>query len=125
MDSVYDGVDERSKSGDDYPARIYVLVSGDWRFWNTRALNYVWASGLPQGQQWPNAFTANAWLIAVDSGKDHLGQWRHYRRNVRQDLRQAFGEAISEVHAVALMSDSDNAGQAATAWYGDIWFSAD
>ena len=125
VDRVYQGVDERSKSGDDYPARIYVVVSGGWRFWSTRALNYVWASLLPEGTQWPNAFTANARLIAVESGSAHLGEWRHYRRNVREDLRMAFGEAIPEIHAVALMSDSDNAGQAATAWYGDIWFSAD
>jgi len=125
VDAVYAGVDERSKSGDDYPARIYVVVSDGWRFWNTRALNYVWASRLPQGETWPNAFTANARLIAVESGPQHLGEWRHYRRNVRQDLLQAFGEAIPEIQAVALMSDSDNAGQAATAWYGDIWFSAD
>ena len=125
VDAVYEGVDERSKSGDDYPARIYLLVSGGWRFWNTRALNYVWASRLPVGEHWPNAFTANARLIAVESGPAHLGRWRHYRRNVRKDLLQAYGETIAEIDAVALMSDSDNAGQAATAWYGDIWFSAD
>jgi hypothetical protein len=125
VDAVYDGVDERSRTGDDYPARVYVVVSGGWRFWATRALSYVWASRLPVGARWPSAFTANAQLIALESGSDHLGEWRHYRRNVQQDLLRAFGEAVPEVHAVALMSDSDNAGQAATAWYGDIWFSAD
>lgn len=125
VDTVYDGVDERSKTGDDYPARIYVVVSGGWRFWDTRALSYVWASQLPEGAQWPNAFTESARLVAVESGPAHLGQWRHYRRNVRDDLLQAFGEEVPEIHAVALMSDSDNAGLSANAWYGDIWFSAD
>ena len=124
MDNVYSGLDETRKDGDDYPARIYVAVSGGLRFWNTRALNYVWSSSRPVGSHWPNAFTANAQLLAVESGPKHLGQWRHYRRNLRDDWQQLFGEEIGEIDAVALMSDSDNGGQSADAWYGDIWFSA-
>jgi hypothetical protein len=125
VDDVYSGLDETRKEGDDYPARIYVVVSGGLRFWNTRALNYVWSSSQPVGTHWANAFTANAQLLAVESGPEHLGQWRRYRRNLRDDWKLLFGEAIDEIDAIALMSDSDNGGQAATAWYGDIWFGAD
>ncbi len=125
VDAVYSGLDETRKDGDDYPARIYVVISGGLRFWNTRALNYVWSSSRPVGSHWPNAFTANAQLLAVESGPEHLGQWRHYRRNLRDDWQQLFGEEIDEVDGVALMTDSDNGGQSAGAWYGDIWFGAD
>ena len=34
------------------------------------------------------------------------------------------GEEIDAIDAVALMTDTDNSGQNATAWYGDIVFTA-
>lgn len=122
-DNIYSGLDETRKEGDDYPARIYLVKSGGLLFWNTKALNYVWSSSQPTGSHWPNAFTDHAQLLAVESGPEHLGEWRHYRRNVRADWERLFGESIESIDALALMSDGDNAGGNASAWYGDIWFS--
>lgn len=123
--STFKGNDERGKSGDDYPARIYVVVSGGLLFWRTRAVNYVWSSHQAVGEVWPNAFTGNARMVAVRSGEGDAGRWMRERRNVREDLRRLFGEDISHIHAVAVMTDSDNTGQAATAEYGDIYFAAE
>lgn len=125
VDNHYPGIDEQSRGGDDYPARLYVVVSGGLTFWRTRAVNYVWSSNQPVGTHWSNAYTANAQMLAVASGGDGLGAWHHYRRNVRTDLERLFGDAIERIDAVALMSDSDNSGLAARAWYGPIWFSSD
>lgn len=122
--STFKGNDERSKAGDDYPARVYVVVSGGLLFWRTRAVNYVWSSHQAEGAEWPNAFTDNARMVAVRSGVADVGRWVQERRNVREDLRRLFGEDISHIHAVAVMTDSDNTGQAAMAEYGDIYFSA-
>ncbi len=115
--------DERSKDGDDYPARIYVVVSGGVFFWNTKAINYVWSSNQPIGSEWPNAFTGNAKMLAVRSGEKQLGQWITERRNVREDLKKFFGEDVKKVDAIAVMVDGDNTGQSATAYFGDIFFS--
>jgi len=125
VENLFDGNDERSRQGDDYPARVYVVVSGGVFFWNTRAINYVWSSHQPAGSEWPNAYTGNARMIAVRSGDRQLGQWVVERRNVREDLRRQFGEDITRVDAVAVMVDGDDTGQAATAYFGDIYFSAD
>jgi hypothetical protein len=114
--------DERSKPGDDYPARVYVVFSGGPFLWRTRAINYVWSSHQPAGSEWPNAFTANARMVAVRSGAAAVGQWVHESRNVYDDYRRAFGEEPGEVSAIAVMTDTDNTGQAAEAWFGDIWF---
>jgi hypothetical protein len=114
--------DERSKAGDDYPARIYVVFPGGLFFWRTRAINYVWSSDQPVGSEWPNAYTANARMIAVRSGSAGLGQWQQERRDVRADYRRLFGEEPGDVAAVAIMTDTDNTGATAEAWYGDIWF---
>ncbi|HEY0633935.1 MAG TPA: DUF3047 domain-containing protein [Gammaproteobacteria bacterium] len=121
--NIFRGNDERSRRGDDYPARLYVIFSGGVRFWRTRAINYVWSSHLPVGTSWPNAFTRQAHMLAVDSGQAELNQWVSHRRDVRADYRRLFGEEATTIDAVAIMSDSDNTGQHATAWYGDIWFS--
>ncbi len=114
---------ERSKDGDDYPARIYVVVSGGVFFWKTKAINYVWSSNQPVGSEWPNAFTSNAKMLAVRSGEKQLGRWITERRNVRKDLKKFFGEDLKKIDAIAVMVDGDNTGQSATAYFGDIFFS--
>ncbi len=123
VQNLFKDNDERSKEGDDYPARIYVVVSGGVFFWNTKAINYVWSSNQPVGSEWPNAFTGNAKMLAVRSGEKQLGQWITERRNVREDLKKLFGEDVKKIDAIAVMVDGDNTGQSATAYFGDIFFS--
>lgn len=124
VDRVLNGVDERGKAGDDYPARVYVVVSGGAAFWKTRSLVYVWSSNQPVGATWNNAFTSNARVMALRSGTKDAGRWVTEKRDIRADFRQLFGEDIDHIDAVALMTDTDNSGQSATAWYGDIYFTA-
>ncbi len=123
VDNIYQGNNERRKEGDDYPARIYVVVSGGLFFWKTRAINYVWSSNQSIGTSWQNAYTGNARMLAIQSGADETGQWQTEKRNVREDLRSLFGEDFNEINAIAIMSDSDNSKQQTTAYYGDIFFS--
>jgi len=124
-DDIFEGIDERTKKGDDYPARVYVVFSGGLFFWKTRAINYVWSSNQPVGSKWANAYTDNAQMIAVESGKKRSGQWLHEQRNVLDDYHQLFGEDAEFADAVAIMTDTDNSGLRTTAWYGDIWFSSE
>lgn len=125
VEGLLQGNDERTKAGDDYPARVYVVVSGGLFFWRTRAINYVWSSHQPAGSAWPNAYTANAHMIAVRSGPVAPGVWQREKRNVREDFKRAFGIDLREAHAVAIMTDTDNTGQSATAYYGDLYFSSE
>jgi len=121
VDDVLTGVDERTKAGDDYPARVYVIVSGGFAFWRTRTLIYVWSSRQPVGSTWENAFTANACVMALQSGK--AAGWATEHRDVRSDFKTCFNDDITYIDAVAIMTDTDNSQQEATAWYGDIFFS--
>ena len=125
IDNILKGVDETRKSGDDYAARVYVVISGGIFFWRTRAISYVWASEQPTGKVWPNAFTGNATMVAVTSGAAQVGQWVVEKRNVLQDIKNLLGIDKTEINAVAIMSDTDNSGQSATAYYGDIYFTAE
>jgi hypothetical protein len=123
-EKLYSNLNESTKKGDDFVARIYIVIDGGVFFWKTRALNYVWSSSFRQGQVWPNPFTANATMVAVESGEKNLGKWLQYSRHVKNDIKSFLGKNVRYIDGIALMTDSDNAGQQATTYYGDIYFSA-
>jgi len=117
-------INEQAKSGDDYGARVYVVISGGLTFWRTKAINYVWASTSPTGKIWPNAFAGDhAMMIALRSSSEQTGTWYTEKRNILADLKQQFGEELRYIDAVAIMTDTDNAHGIVTAYYGDIYFS--
>ena len=107
------------KEGDDYAARVYVIFPSIL-FWKTKAINYIWASTLPEGTAVPNPFTANDKMIAVESGEKNVGKWVPEERNVFEDYKKLFGEEPPKAGGIAIMTDTDNTGESATAWYGTI-----
>ncbi|ACL04396.1 conserved hypothetical protein [Desulfatibacillum aliphaticivorans] len=137
--SVYEKGDVTQKSGDDYPARMYVSFKYDPSkvgFWERAkyktakvlygeypphgAINYIWASNAPKGTVAPNPFSDRVKMIAVESGKENLGQWVLERRNILEDYRNAFGEEPPMIAGIAIMTDSDNTGDQTVSYYGDI-----
>lgn len=118
------GGDEKRKSGDDYAARVYVVFPGRF-FWQTRAINYIWANHLPKGASLPNAYSGNAMMVAVESGPALAGRWLAAERDLLADYRRLFGAEPGEAGAIAIMTDTDNTGASATAWYGDITLSTE
>lgn len=125
VDEVLSGLDERSKTGDDYPARIYVVKDGGLLPWRTLAVNYVFASRQPKGADWPNAFTGNAHMLAVRSGEADTGRWHTELRDVRADFQRLHGRELDSIDGVAIMTDCDNTHGQAEAWYGEIEFLAE
>lgn len=119
VDHVLERGDARSKETDDYAARVYVVFPSIF-FWRTKALNYIWANRLPRGTIIPNSYTANAVMIAVESGPEKTGAWHTETRNIYEDYRISFGGPPPRVGAVAIMTDTDNTGEEAIAWYGAI-----
>ncbi|MEQ6889995.1 DUF3047 domain-containing protein [Halomonas sp. CS7] len=124
VSGVHEGLDETKKSGDDYPARVYVARKTGLLPWQVESVNYVWASSQPAGSAWPNAFTSRARLLALQSGDARVGEWVAEVRDVGADYRRLFGERATRIDGLALMSDGDNAGVDATAWFTHLAFSA-
>lgn len=139
VSSVYANGDARSREGDDYPARLYVAFEfeADKAGFFERAkrkaaavlfgeelpgnaLNYIWANTLEKGEIVPNPYTDTTMMLAVESGNEKAGQWVTAERDIVADYRRAFGAEPPAVVGVAIMSDSDNTGESATAWYGDV-----
>ncbi len=116
--------DEKTKAGDDYAARVYVVFPGTF-FWQTRAINYIWANHLKIGEAVPNAFTSNAMMLALETGDGKAGLWVTEERDVLADYKTLFGREPGEAGAIAVMTDTDNTGASANAWYGDIILSTE
>jgi hypothetical protein len=133
--------DVKTKEGDDYPARIYITFEYDpqklnflertkynayrilyGRYPPLRAINYIWESTAPRGTAVPNPYTNRVKMIVVESGPEKVNQWVVEERNVFEDYRKAFDEEPPPISGVALMTDTDNTGETATAYYGDIYF---
>jgi len=132
------------KSGDDYPARIYIAfryqpdrvgffrkaqyLAGRTLFGDIPigAINYIWASRAALGEIYDNPFAGSfVKMIPIESGATRVGEWVEEERNVYEDYRRAFGEDPPPVEGVAIMTDTDNTGEKMTAWYGDIVFRAE
>jgi len=116
--------EERLKQGDDFAARVYLVVSGGMFFWKTRAISYVWSNRMAKGSEWPNAFAgASAMMHSVRTKEDAVNTWYSEKRNLLEDMRRIHGQEIRYIDVLALMSDTDNAGGSVEAWYDDIYFS--
>ena len=132
--------DVTRKDGDDFPARLYITFAYDpdkvsfgkkLKFKAGQAifgdipigaLNYIWDTKAPIGTIVENAYTNFAQMVVVESGEEKVGLWVSEERNVYEDYKQAFGEEPPLMNGVAIMTDTDNTKERATAYYGDIQF---
>lgn len=111
--------DVKVKSGNDFASRIYVVFPRTL-FWRMRAINYVWAAKMPKGSEVPSPYTANSVIVALESGEEKAGQWVFEERNIYEDYKRIFGEEPPLLGGIAIMTDTDDTHDEATAWYGDI-----
>jgi len=141
VENILEKGDVRKKQGDDYPARVYITFEYDpsqlgliekAKFEAVRlvygqyppifAINYIWESKSPIGTIVPNPYSDRVMMIVVQSGKTKLNQWIDEERNIYEDFKKAFGREPFMISGVAIMTDTDNTGERAIAYYGDILF---
>jgi len=122
VQGVVPAEDPYSKAFDDYAARVYLVFPGKL-FWQTRSIVYVWSDRLPAGKIIASPYSDRVAIVSVESGNRYAGIWRQERRNYVEDYRGYFHKEPEDPAAVAFMTDTDNTGSHALAWYGDIFFS--
>ncbi|MFQ5580433.1 MAG: DUF3047 domain-containing protein [Nitrospiria bacterium] len=140
VDGIISKGDARKKNGDDYPARIYLTFKYDpdkagflerskfsilkklnkGKYPPKGALTYIWANRIPKGEAVPNAYTDRVRMVAVESGEGKVGQRLCEERNIYEDYLSLFGEAPPRLSGVAVMTDTDNTGETASASYSDL-----
>ena len=140
VDNLLKNSDVRRKDGDDYPARLYITFAYDpdklslakkMKYQAGRmmfgdipigAINYIWDTRAPIGTMVGSAYTDFAQMIVVESGPRKVGTWVDEERNIYEDYKKAFHEEPPMINGVAIMSDTDDAKERVTAYYGDITF---
>ncbi len=141
VENVFKNGDVTKKSGDDYPARIYITFEYDsskvgffekaqyetakllyGQYPPIGAINYIWESKSPIGTMVPNPYTDRVNMFVIESGESRLNEWITEKRNVFEDYKKAFGEDPPNISGVAIMTDTDNTQERAVAYFGDIVF---
>ena len=125
IDQRLKNLNEKTKQGDDYAARIFVTNTDSMFSLNKKALNYVWSSQQPKNSAWHNAYVPRAKMIAIRDKTDSTKQWFHEKRNVYKDFKAQFGEHVKYIKSIAIMTDTDDSKQSASSYYGNIYFSAE
>jgi len=87
-------------------------------------LMYVWDHHHPVGTVLRHPRTDRVRVLVVASGEAGLGRWVDIERDIAADYTLAFGKSPVRLIGLAIMTDANNTGQRAEAWYGPITWSA-
>ena len=144
VENIYKNGNARTKKGDDYPLRIYVIFafnSTEAGFVQTlkykalkgiygeypphSSLNYIWANQNYEQKVLTNKFTSKAKMIPLQMGKKQVGKWKLEKRHIVQDYIKAFGQKPPSGARIAIMNDSDNTGESAVSYLDYIRVQSD
>jgi hypothetical protein len=138
---LIEGANNARRNAEDAPVRVVLSFDGDvdslpledrMFFDRIRAftghdlpyatLMYIWENQAAPGTIIPNPYSGRIRMIVAESGSARTGTWKLESRNVYEDYKRAFGAEPGRIKAIAIMTDTDNTGASAVAYYGDIAF---
>ena len=139
VDTLVEGADNTDRYAEDSPVRIVLTFDGDRSRLSAKdamlselarsltgeempyaTLMYVWSNELPVGTVVHSRRTDRIRKMVIESGPAGLNRWLDYERDIEADFMRAFGELPSRLTGVAIMTDTDNTGGSARAWYGPV-----
>ena len=118
------GINEKSKKGHDYAARVFVIKKTGATALSNRAINYVFSSNNKIGENWPSPFTKKSIDKVLSTTNENLNEWVTVKANVKEDFKKFHDLDVSEIDGVAIMADTDNSKNKSISYYQNIYFSA-
>lgn len=141
VERVVESADMTTRRGDDYAARVYVAFrlpasslglgtraklalarSIYGRHVPDAAINYIWDNRHPVGTRRRSAYTDRAQMIVLRSGSGEAGAWVTERRDVLDDVIEAFGTDRARADLMAVAADTDNTGERVRSGFADLHF---
>ena len=119
------GINERTKKGHDYAARVFVIKKIGSTALSNRAINYVYSSNEDINQYWRSPFTKKSIDYVLSSTIKNKNEWVTVKSNVKDDFKKLHNLDVKELNGVAIMSDTDNSKRKSIAYYQNIYFSSD
>ena len=134
-ENVYQNGNAKTKSGDDYPLRIYIVFKYDpekpgfmeklkynaakliyGEYPPHSSLNYIWANKEHKERIITNVYAEKAKMVLLQKGDSNIGKWFIHDVNIVRDYQEAFGNDPPPIASVAVMNDSDNTGERAISY---------
>ena len=117
------GIDEKSKKGHDYAARVFVIKKTGSTMLSNRAINYVFSSNNNVDENWYSPYTKKSLDYVLSTTKENLNTWVTVKANVKDHFKKFHDLDVVDLTAVAIMTDTDNSKLKAVSYYQNIFFS--
>ena len=118
------GINENTKKGHDYAARVFAIKKTGATPLSNRAINYVFSSNSNVGDNRPSPYTKKSIDNVLASTKDSFNQWVTVKANVKEDFKRFHDLDVNELDGLAIMADTDNSKKKSIAYFQNIYFSA-
>ena len=142
VENILEGNDERSVKGDDHPIRLFFVLEPDetkQSFWmkakrfflldlihghpvGGRFTEYLWSSTFQPDEIINDPSKPAQKLIVIEGGKEKLGKWLSYERNLYEDFKSLYGEEPRKLVFIGILNDTDQTGQSATSYLAHFSF---
>jgi len=119
------GVNENSKKGHDYAARVFVIKKTGVTPLSNRAMNYVYSSNNEIDSNQPSPYTKKSIDYVLSTTKKNLKKWVTVKVNIKEHFKKFHNLDVNYIEGVAIMTDTDNSKKLAIAYYQNIYFSSE
>ena len=119
------GINENSKKGHDYAARVFVIKKTGATPLSNRAMNYVYSSNNEIDSHQPSPYTKKSIDYVLSTTKENLNEWVTVKVNVKKHFKKFHDLDVNNIEGVAIMTDTDNSKKPAIAYYQNIYFSSE
>ena len=119
------GIDESTKKGHDYAARVFVVKKTGATPLSNRAMNYVFSSNNEVDAFHPSPFTKKSIDYVLSTTKENFNEWVTVKVNVKKHFKKFHNLDLDEINGLAIMSDTDNSKLKAISYYQNIYFSSE
>ena len=119
------GIDESTKKGHDYAARVFVVKKTGVTPLSNRAMNYVFSSNNEIDAFHPSPFTKKSIDYILSTTKENFNEWVTVKVNVKKHFKKFHNLDLDEINGLAIMSDTDNSKLKAISYYQNIYFSSE
>ena len=118
------GINENSKKGHDFAARVFAVKKTGATPLSNRAINYVFSSNSKVGQSSPSPYTKKSIDNVLSTTKDNLNEWVTVKANVKKDFKKFHDLDVNELDGLAIMADTDNSKMKSISYFQNIYFSS-
>lgn len=125
VENNLNGINERSKKGHDFAARVFVVKKTGITALSNRAINYVFSSNENIGENWNSPYTKNSIDYVLSTTKINDNEWITVKSNVKNDFKNLHNLDVNEIDGVAILTDTDNSKMKAVSYYQNIYFSSE